>query len=53
MSGQPSMQSLYASIGDCVDGKLDEAELCTQLEAAATHLDAREQQVVEGLLNSK
>jgi DNA-directed RNA polymerase specialized sigma subunit len=47
------MQSLYAAIGDCADGKLSEEELAATLEQAGQQLDEREQRVVEGLLNSK
>lgn len=55
MSNNPqhTMQSLYAAIGDCADGKLSEGDLAATLEQAAKQLDDREQKVVEGLLNSK
>ncbi len=48
-----TLQSLYAAIGDCADGKLSEEELTSQLEQAGKQLDDREVQVVETLCNSK
>lgn len=50
---QHTMQSLYAAIGDCADGKLSEEDLAAKLEQAGKQLDDREQKVVESLLNSK
>lgn len=52
-SSQHTVQSLYAAIGDCNDGKLSEEELTDTLYQAGKQLDDGEQKVVEGLLNSK
>lgn len=55
MSGnsQQTMQSVYAAIGDCADGKMSEEDLAATLEQAGKQLDDKQQGVVETLLNSK
>lgn len=50
---QQTLQSVYAAIGDCADGKLSEEGLAATLEQAGKQLDDRQQKVVETLLNSK
>jgi hypothetical protein len=50
---QHTMQSVYAAIGDCADGKLSEDELAATLEQAGKQLDDSQQKVVETLINSK
>jgi hypothetical protein len=52
-NSQHTMQSLYAAIGDCAEGKLGEDELAATLEQAGKQLDDSQQKVVETLLNSK
>jgi hypothetical protein len=50
---QNMLQSVYAAIGDCADGKLSEESLAATLAQAGKQLDDRQQNVVETLLKSK
>jgi len=52
-NSQHTMQSVYAAIGDCADGKMREEDLAATLEQAGKELDEKQQGVVETLLNSK